>query len=354
MDAAVDDERWDAVVAGASFGGLAAALGLARAGRVLLIDRAPVGAGQTSACAAPLPVLRRLGTLEALEQVHPHCVMHLPGRGPGHRFPTSHSWATFDYARFCEVLFARAGACFLQATVRGLDSGGRVVTSRGTFEAPVVVDATGWRAVLAGDVRAPESLGLELRLPGGGEGLHFWVQPDAIRHGYAWDFPAGDHRRVGVITYRESAGLRTRLDRFLGEPSAGAHLHGGGLPARLRRPTAGGVFLVGDAAGQCLPLTGEGIRPALAFGYAAGRLGRRVLTEGLPLARALREYRRLVLAARPGYGALAVLQRSLGYAPRRWVGPMCWAFDSSPLRRIAERAYWAAAPMDLLPDTVTR
>jgi 2-polyprenyl-6-methoxyphenol hydroxylase-like FAD-dependent oxidoreductase len=151
-----------------------------------------------------------------------------------------------------------------------------------------------------------------------------------------------------LIAYRESRGLRSRLDRFLGRPVPAAILHGGALPARLRAPTAGSVFAVGDAAGPCLPLTGEGIRPALAFGWAAGCLARRVLAGDLPLERALRDYRRVVLASGPGYAALAALQAGLGYVPRRAVGPLLWLFDNSPLRWLGEQGYWTTAPLELL------
>lgn len=51
---------WDAIVVGASFGGLAAAMELEGADRVLLIDRQPVGEGETSACGTQLRVLERL------------------------------------------------------------------------------------------------------------------------------------------------------------------------------------------------------------------------------------------------------------------------------------------------------
>lgn len=43
------------------------------------------------------------------------------------------------------------------------------------------------------------------------------------------------------------------------------------FPFHLADSTAGGIFVVGDAAGQCPPLTGEGIRPALFFDQEAGR-----------------------------------------------------------------------------------
>jgi digeranylgeranylglycerophospholipid reductase len=348
----IDDRRWDAIVAGASFGGLAAALALAGAGRVLLIDRDPVGAGQTSACAAPVPLLERLDLLEAVEQVHETCLMHLPGGGPGHPFRMRHAFATFDYDSLCQMLFARTGAAFLQATVQGLGADGAVLTSEGEHRAPVVIDASGWRAVLARSrgraSTARRSVGVELRLPGGGEGLHFWVHDETIRDGYVWDFPAAGHRRVGVITYGESRGLRARLDRFLGRPTRGDELHGGALPARLGQPTAGDVFLVGDAAGQCLPLTGEGIRPALVYGWAAGALARRVLAHELPLAGALRTYRRLVRSGAVTYGVLRALQGGLARLPRPLVGPLSWVAVHTPLIWIAEQEYWAVAPMDLL------
>ena len=42
-------DAYDAVIVGASFGGLAAASQLQGAGSVLLVDREPVGVGETSA-----------------------------------------------------------------------------------------------------------------------------------------------------------------------------------------------------------------------------------------------------------------------------------------------------------------
>jgi flavin-dependent dehydrogenase len=170
-----------------------------------------------------------------------------------------------------------------------------------------------------------------------------------MRDGYAWDFPAGDHRRVGVIAYGQSGKLKQRLEDFLGRPVQRASVHGGGLPARLPEGVAGGrVFLVGDAAGQCLPLTGEGIRPALVFGQAAGRLARRVLEGKLSLPAALATYRRAVRRVRPAYAMLALLQRGLGRVPSRSVPALAWLFGAGPLSWPAERAYWAVAPPERL------
>jgi len=342
--------RWDAVVVGASFGGLAAAQALAGSGRVLLIDRQPIGAGQTSACAAPLPLLEWFGAGDAVEQVHELAVFHLPD-GSIRDLPLPYPFATFDYERLCRLLFAGTDAAFLQATATGLAAADVVATSRGDHSAPVIVDASGWRAVLAPQARRDlRSVGIELRLPGAAEGLHFWVHDHAMRNGYAWDFPAAGHRRVGLLTYGVSGRLRQRLEVFLRAGTESATLHGGSLPARLREPVSGRVLLVGDAAGQCLPLSGEGIRPALVFGYLAGRLCRQVLSGGLTLEEAQAAYRELVAQYRRRYAILTALQGILGRVPRLSIRPLYWLFSSGPLAGPALSAYWSVA--DQLPGEV--
>ena len=47
-------------------------------------------------------------------------------------------------------------------------------------------------------------------------------------------------------------------------------LQGNWIPHQLRPATDDGIFLAGDSAGHCLPLTAEGIRTALYFGLACG------------------------------------------------------------------------------------
>jgi len=339
--------RWDAVVVGASFGGLAAAQALAGSGRVLLIDRQPIGAGQTSACAAPLPLLEWFGGGDAVEQLHEVAVFHLPD-GSTRDLPLPYPFATFDYERLCRLLFAGTDATFLQATATGLAAADVVASSRGNHSAPVIVDASGWRAVLAPEARRDRhSVGIELRLAGAAEGLHFWVHDHAMRNGYAWDFPAGGHRRVGLLTYGASGRLRQRLEGFLDASVESATLHGGSLPARLREPVSGRVFLVGDAAGQCLPLSGEGIRPALVFGYLAGGLCRRVLSGGLTLEEGQASYRELVARDRRRYAILTRLQTVLSRVPRLSIRPLYWLFSSGPLAGPALSAYWSVA--DQLP-----
>ena len=341
-------QEWDAIVVGASFGGLAAARALAGSGRVLLIDRQPIGAGQTSACAAPLPLLEWFGGSDAVEQLHGVAVFHLPD-GSTRDMPFPYPFATFDYGRLCELLFMGTDATFLQATARGMAGENTVATSRGNHSARVVIDASGWRAVLTPEARpARRSVGVELRLAGTAEGLHFWVHHQAMRNGYAWDFPAGGHRRVGLLTYGTSGRLRQRLEWFLGEQTETAGLHGGSLPARLQAPVAELVFRVGDAAGQCLPLSGEGIRPAMVFGHVAGRLCVEVLTGRMEHADALARYSALVARYRRRYAILSGLQTVLGRVPRSTIRPLYWLFSSGPLAGPALSAYWSVAGQELL------
>ena len=346
--------EWDAVIVGASFAGLAAATELAGAGRVLVLDRARVGEGETSACATPLAVLERLGALEAVEQVHREIVFHFPD-GRERRYKPLFPFATFDYRRLCQLLAARTDATFIQATVDGYDPGRDLVSSSaGDFRGRVLIDASGWRAVLGSSLRPrlverqAMSLGLERRLDRRERGLHFWVFPPELGCGMGWLFPAGSNSRAGIACYRGHGGLKRPLQQLFADGDGGG-LHGGFFPARLRDPVAEGrVFLVGDAAGLCLPVTGEGIRPALVYGQLAGRLAGRVLAGELDLAEALASYRQQVLAHRGGWRALAGLQRAALASPRLLPPVLAWLFGAGPLARPVQRVYLQLAPPELL------
>jgi menaquinone-9 beta-reductase len=277
-----------ALIAGASFAGLAAAQQLGD--RALLIDSSEIGDGQTSACGAPVRVLEELGAEGAVQAVHHDLVVHTPGREI--HWPVPQPFCTFDYRACCRVAFDRAaGARFVRASVCG-HRDGVALTSVGEIPARVLVDATGWRAALAGaGARRTRAMppgryfGLEAEVPASfAEGLHFYFWPNIVRDGYAWVFPAGRVARVGVLSYRGRTALGPELQRFLtrlGLPSGSRH--GGFLSARLGPPVVNGVFVVGDAAGHCLPFSGEGIRSAIWAGRVCGRLVARVLDGGLSL-----------------------------------------------------------------------
>src|SRR5690242_4627948 len=95
--------RYDVLICGASFAGLAVARELAGSGAdVLVIDRYEIGERQTSACAAPTDWLHNLGLEGSIRQTFGDLVVHTPGRT--HRWPLPFTFSTFDYRTLCRLL----------------------------------------------------------------------------------------------------------------------------------------------------------------------------------------------------------------------------------------------------------
>jgi flavin-dependent dehydrogenase len=327
-----ESRSYDVVIAGASFAGLAAAQraspdssvrpelveGRHSRTRVLLIDKDPIGEGVTSACGAPLAIVRAMGAEASVRQVHPEIVIHTPRSRSV--WPLPEPFCTFDYRRFCELAVVRTGAEFRQATVLGR-TGNVVHTSGGDVAGGFLVDATGWRAALTGDGR-PEAahrwlaFGVETEVDLAVEsGLQFHFVPE-IADGYAWVFPAGGQARIGVLSYRGRSRLRPALETFLARLGvAPGGYHGGFLASGFRLPVVDGVFVAGDAAGQCLPVTGEGIRTAILAGQRCGELLRGVIGGAITEADACRMYVEFVGPARRRYRALAGLNELLVALP---------------------------------------
>ncbi|HEV2923661.1 MAG TPA: FAD-dependent monooxygenase [Solirubrobacteraceae bacterium] len=274
----------DVLVCGASFAGLAIARELAGAGaKVMLIDRYELGERQTSACAMPTVWLDALDLMGSLRQTFGELVVHTPYRTARWQLPWSFS--TFDYRELCALLWDQASSPELEfetATVTGRE-GLTVQTDRGELQAPLVVDALGWRRVLSNDtpIQPPNarlSRGLEVHPEGRGDELELWIDAGYVRAGYSWSFPAGDELRVGVGSFWPAHHVKeptVRLARDLDLPATG--YQGNWIPHQLRRAVEQDVFFAGDSAGHCLPLTAEGIRTALYFGLACGREVRAVL-----------------------------------------------------------------------------
>jgi len=322
---------YDAVIAGASFAGLAAAQRLH--GRVLVLDREPIGEGVTSACAAPVAIAEAMGAEDAIQQVHDRLILHTPHRSADWLLPEP--FCTFDYTHFCRLAFAGTRAEFRRTAVAGR-CGNSVLTGEGEISARWLIDATGWRAALAGTSPRPVpsrgslplrragrlmAFGIESEVTADvGPGLHFYFLPE-VRDGYAWAFPCGGAVRFGVLSYAGRTKLQSGLVRFMARfglrPGA---VHGGYLASGFHDPVVRGVFVVGDAAGQCLPLTGEGIRTAVMAGYRVGELLQDVLEGRRAEEGAAAEYRRFVAGARRRYRALLWGNLALLAMPLRLTG----------------------------------
>lgn len=330
---------YDVIIAGASFAGLAVAAQL-QGKRVLLLDHKPIGTAQTSACGTLVSLLRALDLEDAILQVHRRLVVHTPGRE--FVFPAPEPFCTFDYQRLCELLWQRSTAEFALAGALAVD-GDTVRTSRGGVRGAIVVDASGWRAALGSSLR-PDlarrdrlNFGLETTASFSEDGLHFWYDPHGLLPmGVTWAFPIGALTRVGIGSYEGRTRLGPRLERFLGTLGLeGNRVHGTYFPHALREPVIGDLFLVGDAAGQCLGLTGEGIRPALFFGTHLGRLVRHTLDSSGALDDARSAYRQLVARYRRGYDLLCFAQRVLPRAPLRFVQALMATIEQpAVLRRV--------------------
>jgi flavin-dependent dehydrogenase len=317
----------DVLVCGASFAGLAIARELAGAdARVLVVDRYEIGERQTSACAAPTEWLRVLGLEESIKQTFRDLVIHTPHVTARMRLPWTFS--TFDYRELCALFWEQCDAAFETAKVerkQDAESGEqiRVETDRGPVEASLVVDALGWRRILAGDggfqpPDAPLSRGLEVHPWGASDELEIWIDRAYVPAGYSWSFPASDEVRVGVGSFDPRFHVKEPTLRLADDLERDAvRFQGNWIPHRLRPAAADGIFFAGDSAGHCLPLTAEGIRTAFYFGIACGRELRAVLAERKTREQALRDYARFSAGHRWKFESMLHVQRLVPRMPPR-------------------------------------
>jgi flavin-dependent dehydrogenase len=282
--------RFDVLICGASFAGLAVARELSGSGAsVLVIDRYEIGERQTSACAAPTDWLRNLGLEGSVRQTFGELLVHAPGRS--HRWELPFTFSTFDYRELCELLWEQGrgagNVTFETAKVEGITRGTEHVvhTDRGDLVSPLVVDALGWRRVLGdlegSSVQPPDarlSRGLEIHPDGHGDDLTLFLDQRYVRSGYSWSFPADGELRVGVGSFDPRVHVKApTLALAEAEGLPAERFQGNWIPHELRPATQDGVFFTGDSAGHCLPTTAEGIRTALYFGIACGRELRAVI-----------------------------------------------------------------------------
>jgi flavin-dependent dehydrogenase len=356
------------LVCGASFAGLAVARELAGSGaEVLVVDRYEIGERQTSACGIPTEWLRVLGLLGAERQRFDSLLVHTPHGEK--RFELPWTFSTFDYRELCRLLWRDCDARFETAKVNGRGTppaDGRIAidTDRGTIAAPLVVDALGWRRVLAlGDGHqppgAPLSRGLEVHPGGEGGDMEIWIDRRYVPAGYGWSFPASDELRIGVGSFDPRFHVRDTTELLAEDLGADrVRYQGNWIPHKLRRATEGGVFFAGDSAGHCLPLTAEGIRTAFYFGIALGRELRGVV-EG-------RRSREEAEAAYAGFSDshewkfrwMLRAQRIVPRVPPRILGPLirlagtrrfvAWSFGH--YLRIAPPEFAEPAPERSLPE----
>jgi flavin-dependent dehydrogenase len=337
--------EYDVLICGASFAGLAVAREL-RGARVLIVDRYEVGERQTSACAAPTEWIRDLGLEGSMKQTFDRLVVHTP-HGTS-TWPLPFTFSTFDYPLLCELLDDQNDAEFETAKVNGR-TGFTVHTDRGDLTAPLIVDALGWRRVLAADgyqpPDAPLSRGLEVHPHGSGDDLELWIDRSYVPAGYGWSFPAKDELRIGVGSFDPRYHVKdptVRLAENLGEDAV--RYQGNWIPHEIRPAAEDGIFFAGDSAGHCLPLTAEGIRTAWYFGIACGRELQPVLDGAATRDEALARYAAFSQRHAWKFDWMLRAQRMVPRVPPRLLRGVVGAMGRPGLSRWAFDHYLRIAP----------
>jgi menaquinone-9 beta-reductase len=351
----------DVLICGASFAGLMVARELAGSGAdVLIVDRYEIGERQTSACGIPTEWMRRLGLMAAERQRFDTLVMHTPHGTSRYRLPWTFS--TFDYRELCQILWSGCDASFETAKVNGRaaapNGDGRIAvdTDRGTISAPLVVDALGWRRMLAtGDgyqpPDAPLSRGLEVHPEGSAEDLEIWIDRRYVPAGYGWSFPARDEVRVGVGSFDPRFHVRKTTELLAEDLDRDrVRYQGNWIPHKLRRATEGGVFFVGDSAGHCLPLSAEGIRTALYFGIALGRELRGVVEGRQSRAEAESSYAAFHDSHEWKFRWMLRVQKLVPRVPPRLLAPLVRLLGNKRFVDWSFTHYLAIAPPDFADD----
>lgn len=339
----------DLLVCGASFAGLMVARQMAGSGAdVLVIDRYEIGERQTSACAIPTAWLENLNLMPSEKQRFDSVLVHTAHGSI--RLKTPWTFSTFDYRTLCDLVWSECDAEFETAKVNGrAETNGtgeiRVDTDRGVVGSRLVVDALGWKRVLAAGTHyqppdAPLSRGLEVHPPNRSDEFEVWINRRYVPAGYGWSFPAADEVRVGIGSFDPNFPVREPTDLLADDIGAGKSAYQGNwIPHKLRPATGDGVFFAGDSAGHCLPVTAEGIRPALYFGAALGRELRAVYEGEQSREQALEGYARFSAAHKPQFELMLKLQKLLPKAHPRLVKPILAAATFGPVGETAFNRY---------------
>jgi flavin-dependent dehydrogenase len=308
--------------------------------------------------------MRRLGLMDCERQRFDTLVMHTPHGDARYKLPWTFS--TFDYREMCQLLWADCDATFETAKVNGRaaprNGGGEIAidTDRGTISAPLVVDALGWRRMLAsGDgyqpPDAPLSRGLEVHPGGSGEDLEIWIDRRYVPAGYGWSFPARDEVRVGIGSFDPRFHVRQTTELLaedLGRDRV--RYQGNWIPHKLRRATEGGVFFAGDSAGHCLPLSAEGIRTALYFGIALGRELRGVVEGRQTREQAAATYAEFNDSHEWKFKWMLRVQRLIPRVHPRVLGPLIRLMGSKRFIEWSFNHYLAIAPPDFVQEAPGR
>lgn len=334
--------KYDVIIAGASFAGLAVASKIGN-GKVLLIDRNEIGAHQISACGTTVEIVRDTKCEESILRTFDTVALHTKNKEID--IPLPEQFCTIDYKKFCIELAEQSTAEFLKADVTGMKNS-EVVTSEGNLEAKIIVDCTGWQAVLASSLNGSYvnkkmlSFGIETEVPYKDNKFRFFMNPDIIENGAAWLFPCEGTARFGVGIYTGDTKIYPNLEKFVKRYDLEVgKIHGGFFCYCMKEPVVKNIFVVGCAAGQTLPLTGEGIRRSIYFGLRCGEIIQKILDEKISIKEGQEEYRNLALKHRGYYNFLLKVQNKLPTLSNWKLNLISKFLSIGPIARLTWRKY---------------
>ncbi|MBC8500379.1 MAG: NAD(P)/FAD-dependent oxidoreductase [Nanoarchaeota archaeon] len=337
-------EEFDIIIVGASFAGLAVASELKS--NVLLLDRKDIGTNVTSACGTIVKFVESIRLEKSILQTFDAATLHT-AKNKIHHIPLADEFCTIDYSIFCNQFFKQSDAEFRKENVSGLKEGA-IITDKRKYKAKIYVDCSGWSAILASSIdkrfvdKKKLSVAIETEIPYKDNKLRFFVDEKIIENGMGWLFPAGENSRLGVGSYGKNPRLMQSLKNFVS--SYGLKLngaHGNYIPHYLRKPTIDNIFVVGDAAGNVLPLTVEGIRPAIRAGKYCGRIAQQIIEGKISLEEGSRRYSYFCLKNKKYYDYLLKAQRRMSHSPNWKLNFVTKFLSMKPIAKWALKKYEA-------------
>jgi flavin-dependent dehydrogenase len=346
--------RYDLIIVGASFAGLACAKTAASRGlKVCVVERKrePGEGVRTTGilvkeAAEETDIPSHLTRLIRGVRLYAPNGKHTDHSAPGYYFlatdtPNLMRWMADEAKRAgAEVMYAapfkRGAQTNDGVELRDLDIAGRLLVGADGATSQVArafgLDAN--RRFLAGvefELEPDEDLD--------GRFLHCFLD-SVLAPGYiAWAVPGVGVTQVGLAA---SGGVRPDAQAFLRAYTSRLGLRpprivgrrSGLIPAgaTLKRTFEGRVMLIGDAAGHVSPLTGGGIVQTL-------RLGRRTAQLAADWIQAGAEHPARALAREtPHFRRKLLMRRMLDLAPPNWIWNL--AFGTSGFRTLAQRVYF--------------
>lgn len=323
--------NYNAIIIGGSFAGLSTAYFI-KGDEILILEKdRELGLKQRSACGTLVDVLTKLNCEKSILKTFDTITFHSSlGSKAEVELPTP--ICTIDYRVFCTSMAdgLKNVEVVTASEVLKINGGSqKEVSCKGkTYKSKVVVDCSGGKGVTAncsknhGDVsKMARGIESEVAYEGDTDTVHIYFGNEFIKGGYGWVFPVGETRaRVGIGSYHKSDILKHlhKFMKFLNVSENGLNVHGGLIPCSgLREPILDGVFLVGDACSQVLPVSGEGIRTSKYYGEICGSLISKVLNDELGLSEALDIYKGEVYKSKKFYDSLHFIQNIAVHASDR-------------------------------------